>query len=197
MAKINDQLVGLSIQIGQKNTNVFWHQSEVRTAATVWNWSGKTLSPGALLAVLYFSSCHIFQPVQTFPRPHYLPLGLRGWAGACIGKSREVVFSKGRETRFQDYLKKKLNFFIFFAKSWKKRCRNWYLVGCIGWPSLDFFRKRKTPGDCKNQSTQGFSTLKTLRRSIIRLLFFFLKNCISKLIMFIKITGNKLWEVPF
>ena len=26
---------------------------------TVWNWSGKTLSPGALLAVLYFSSFHI------------------------------------------------------------------------------------------------------------------------------------------
>ena len=32
----------------------FWHQSEARTAATVWNWSGKTLSPEALLAVLYF-----------------------------------------------------------------------------------------------------------------------------------------------
>ena len=42
--------------IGQKNTKVFWHQSEARTAATVWNWSGKTLSPGTLLAVLYFSS---------------------------------------------------------------------------------------------------------------------------------------------
>ena len=27
-------------------------------AATIWNWSGKTLSPGALLAVLYFSSFH-------------------------------------------------------------------------------------------------------------------------------------------
>ena len=46
--------------IGQKNTKVFWHQSEGRTAATVWNWSGRTLFPGALLAVLYFSSCHIF-----------------------------------------------------------------------------------------------------------------------------------------
>ena len=45
---------------GQKNTKVFWHQSEARTTATVWNWSGKTLSPGA---VLYFSSCHIFPPV--------------------------------------------------------------------------------------------------------------------------------------
>ena len=27
---------------------------------------------------LYFSSRHIFPPVWTFPRPHYLPLGLRG-----------------------------------------------------------------------------------------------------------------------
>ena len=43
---------------------LFWHQSEARTAATVWNWSGKTLSPGALLAVLYFSSCHIFRPFR-------------------------------------------------------------------------------------------------------------------------------------
>ena len=68
--------------IGQKNTKVSSHQSEVRTAATVWNWSGKTLSPGALLAVHYFSSCHIFPPVQTFPRPHHLPLGLRGCKGS-------------------------------------------------------------------------------------------------------------------
>ena len=49
--------------IGGRKLVFFWHQSEVRTAATVWNWSGKTLSPGALLAVLYFSSCHIFPPV--------------------------------------------------------------------------------------------------------------------------------------
>ena len=49
--------------IRQKNTKVFLHQSEVRMGATVWNWFGKTLSPGALLAVVYFSSCHIFPPV--------------------------------------------------------------------------------------------------------------------------------------
>ena len=41
----------------------FSAQSEGRTAATIWNWSGKTLSPGAVLAVLFFSSCHIFPPV--------------------------------------------------------------------------------------------------------------------------------------
>ena len=56
--------------IGQKNTKVFWHQSDVRTAATVWNWSGKTLSPGALLAVLYFSSFHIYFSARLdFPSP--------------------------------------------------------------------------------------------------------------------------------
>ena len=64
--------------MGTRESQV-WHQSEARTAATVWNWSGKTLSPGALLAVLYVSLRHIFPPVWTFPRPHYLPLGLRAW----------------------------------------------------------------------------------------------------------------------
>ena len=67
--------------IGARKLVFFWHQSEARTAATVWNWSGKTLSPGALLAVLYFSSCLFFRPVWTFPHPHYLPLGLRGCDG--------------------------------------------------------------------------------------------------------------------
>ena len=68
----------------RREEQVFWHQSEARTAATIWNWSGKTLSPGALLSVLYFSSCHIFFrfSVQTFLCPHYLPLGLRGWYGS-------------------------------------------------------------------------------------------------------------------
>ena len=65
--------------IGARKLLCFSAQSEGRTAATVWNWSGKTLSLGALLVVLYFSSCHIFRPVWTFSRPHYLPLGLRGW----------------------------------------------------------------------------------------------------------------------
>ena len=47
--------------IGQKNTKVFWHQSEARTGLTVWNWSVKTLSPGALLFVLDVS--YFFSPV--------------------------------------------------------------------------------------------------------------------------------------
>ena len=55
--------------IGARKLVFFWHQSEARTAATVWNWSGKTMYQGALLAVLYFSSlCHIFPPVYiNFP----------------------------------------------------------------------------------------------------------------------------------
>ena len=55
--------------IGQKNTKVFWHQSEARTGLTVWNWSVKTLSPGALLCVLDFSSPEFF-----FARFRLLPV---------------------------------------------------------------------------------------------------------------------------
>ena len=56
--------------IGARKFVFFWHQSEARTAATVWNWSGKTLSPGALLAVLYFSSFHIYFSARLdFPWP--------------------------------------------------------------------------------------------------------------------------------
>ena len=49
--------------IGARKLLCFSTQSECRTGATVWNWSGKALSPGALLVVLYFSLCHIFPPV--------------------------------------------------------------------------------------------------------------------------------------
>ena len=61
--------------IGARKLVFFWHQSEARTAATVWNWSGKTLSPGALLAVLYFSSFHnyiFFHPFRLSLVPTYL-----------------------------------------------------------------------------------------------------------------------------
>ena len=49
--------------IGARQLLCFSAQSEGRTTATVWNWSGKTLSAGALLAVLFFSSRYIFPPV--------------------------------------------------------------------------------------------------------------------------------------
>ena len=56
--------------IGARKLVFFWHQSEARTAATVWNWSRKTLSPGALLAVLYFSSFHMYFSARLdFPSP--------------------------------------------------------------------------------------------------------------------------------
>ena len=54
--------------------------SEVRRSATVWNWSVKTLSPGVLLPVFSFLSAIFSRLFETFPCPHYLPLGLRGWA---------------------------------------------------------------------------------------------------------------------
>ena len=70
-------------------TQVFWHQSEDRTAATVCNWSGKTLSPGALLAVLYFSSFHIYFSARLdFPSPPLSAPGSPKMAG--IGKYADL-----------------------------------------------------------------------------------------------------------
>ena len=64
----------------------FWHQSEARTVATVWNWSGKTLSPGALVAVLYFSSFHIYFSARLdFPSsPLSAPGSPRMTRGLCV-----------------------------------------------------------------------------------------------------------------
>ena len=80
--------------IGARKLLCLSAQSEGRTAGTVWNCSGKTMSPGALLAVLYFSSCYIFPPVQTFSRPHYLPLGLRGWGITYFDLKQGELFRK-------------------------------------------------------------------------------------------------------
>ena len=55
--------------IGHKKTKVLWHQSEARTTPTVWNWSGKTVSPGAPRFVLYFSSPKFFFARYDFPSP--------------------------------------------------------------------------------------------------------------------------------
>ena len=70
--------------IGQKNTKVSWHQSEARTTATVWNWSGKSLSPGALLAVLFFLRAVFSRPFRLFLVPAICP-----WV------SEDAVFQKG------------------------------------------------------------------------------------------------------
>ena len=47
---------------------------QARTAATVWNWSGKTLSPGTLLLVLYFSSRPFFSARLATSSPGLLPV---------------------------------------------------------------------------------------------------------------------------
>ena len=72
----------MSYQTSSKRSPPFWllidarkllcfsvQQSEGRTAATNWNWSGKTLSPGALLAVLIFTFLRAI-----FSRPFRLSL---------------------------------------------------------------------------------------------------------------------------
>ena len=75
--------------IGARKLVFFWHQSEARTAATVWNWSGKTLSPGALLAVLYFSSFNIFfRPFRLFVVPTICP-----WVSEDVEKQAGVLKS--------------------------------------------------------------------------------------------------------
>ena len=76
--------------IGARKLVFFWHQSEARAAATVWNWSGKTLSPGALLAVLYFSSFHIYFSARLdFPSPpSSAPGSPRMWSSRTRTKNR-------------------------------------------------------------------------------------------------------------
>ena len=59
--------------IGARKLLCFSAQSEARTAATIWNWSGKTLSPGALPAVLYFSSRLFFRPFRLSLAPTICP----------------------------------------------------------------------------------------------------------------------------
>ena len=63
------QLPPFWLLIGQKNTKVSWHQSEAITAATVWNWSGKTLSPAQGLFSPFFTF-----PCAIFFRPFRLSL---------------------------------------------------------------------------------------------------------------------------
>ena len=68
----------------------FWHQSEATKAATVWNWSGKTLSPGALLAVLYCSFVPYFSACLDFPSP---PLSAPGSPRMLEKKNGKAVNS--------------------------------------------------------------------------------------------------------
>ena len=75
--------------IGQKNTNVFWHQSEARTAATVWNWSGKSLSPGLFLSFFTFLRAIFFRPFRLSLAPTICP-----WVSEDGRKRRRVIRKK-------------------------------------------------------------------------------------------------------
>ena len=76
--------------IGQKKTKVFWHQSEARTSRTVWNWSFKTLSPGALLRLLDFSSPEFFfARFDFFPPPLTAPGSPRMFA--ILNKQGHII----------------------------------------------------------------------------------------------------------
>ena len=87
--------------IGHKKTKVLWHQSEARTTPTVWNWSGKTVSPGAPRFVLYFSSPKFFFARYDFPSPPLTAPGSpRMWFGRSALMTRVVCFSRlSKETR--------------------------------------------------------------------------------------------------
>ena len=72
--------------IGHKKTKVLWHQSEARTTPTVWNWSGKTVSPGAPRFVLYFSSPKFFfRPLRLSLAPTNCP-----WVSEDEGDQKTV-----------------------------------------------------------------------------------------------------------
>ena len=65
----------------------FWHQSEAKAAATVWNWSGKTLSPGALLAVLSLAPTicpWVSEDECGFAAAFYWPLDVARKFGECV-----------------------------------------------------------------------------------------------------------------
>ena len=60
--------------IGARKTQVFWHQSEGRTAANVWNRSGKPLSPGgsSRRSLLFFCAL-FFRPFRLSLAPNICP----------------------------------------------------------------------------------------------------------------------------
>ena len=75
-----------ALWLGEKKAKILWHQSEARTTPAVWNWSVKTLSPGALLLFLDFSLAQFFLARLNFfptpltapgsPRMHFFSLSL-------------------------------------------------------------------------------------------------------------------------
>ena len=111
--------------IGQKNTKVFWHQSEARITPAVWNWSVKSLSPGDLLRLLdFFSPKFFLTRLDFFPPPLTAPgsprmdrsmrsgtklareIQLTDWstAGNLSNRSSGVQIPRDICTRFWRYL---------------------------------------------------------------------------------------------
>ena len=86
--------------IGHKKTKVLWHQSEARTTPTVWNWSGKTVSPEAPRFVLYFSSPKFFFARYDFPSP---PLTAPGSPRMSPGAPRFVLYFSSPKFFFARY----------------------------------------------------------------------------------------------
>ena len=82
----------------------FWHQSEGRTAATVWNWSGKTLSPGAFLVVFTFLRATFFRPFRLSLVPTLCPwVSEDGTFLACSQHFRPTSFLVRGVTRVSVY----------------------------------------------------------------------------------------------
>ena len=114
--------------IGARKLVFFWHQSKARMAGTVWKWSGKTLSPGALLAVLYFLCATFSCPFRLSLVPSICPWVseddtsldlLQKPSFAPQSKScRKIV---GRITRVTGG--KCLNLCVFHFKITKSNCR--------------------------------------------------------------------------
>ena len=71
---------------------VFCHQSEARIAPTVWNWSVKTLSPGALTLPLGFSSPEFFSRPFRLPRPQLTAPGSPSMSTRLFTRCSSYVF---------------------------------------------------------------------------------------------------------
>ena len=93
------------------------HQSEARTTATVWNWSGKTFFPGAVLAVLYFSFVPYFCACLNFPSPPLSALGSPRMARGHFMLSIIDLQSSAQFTSGSNPVNLNLGFFFLLFKS--------------------------------------------------------------------------------
>ena len=83
--------------IGARKLVFFWHPSEARTAATVWNWSGKTLSPGLFLPFFTFLRALFFLPFRLSLAPTICP-----WVSEDVNNL--VFIDKNAPREFQQFM---------------------------------------------------------------------------------------------